>query len=95
MNITEEHALQKALLRLGRLTDSAPHEFRLKGPFPAHDYQKIMAANQAMLDAFHGMSVMIMKDPKANRREADILEHTKKEREELCARISHWFYGIP
>lgn len=93
LNIFEEHALQKALLRLGTLTAAAPHELRLKGPFPASEYQKILAANQAILDAFHGMSVMITKDPKANRREADILEYTKKERVDLCARISHLFYG--
>ncbi|RPB16577.1 hypothetical protein P167DRAFT_532133 [Morchella conica CCBAS932] len=94
MNIHEEHALQKALLRLGTLVAAAPHELRLKGPFPAAEYQKILAANQAILDAFHGMSVMIMKDPKANRREADILEFTMKERVDLCARISHLFYVL-
>lgn len=93
MNISEEHELQKALLRLGTLTAAAPHELRLKGPFPAEEYRKILAANQAILDAFHGMSVMIVKDPRANRREADILEYTKKERGDLCARISHLFYG--
>lgn len=93
LNISEEHALQKALLRLGTLAAAAPHELRLKGPFPAAEYRKILSANQAILDAFHGMSVMITKDPKANRREADILEHTKKERGDLCARISHLFYG--
>lgn len=94
LNISEEHALQKSLLRLGTLAAAAPHELRLKGPFPADEYRKILSANQAILDAFHGMSVMITKDPKANRREADILEHTKKERGDLCARISHLFYGI-
>ncbi|KAL7269959.1 hypothetical protein RUND412_007347 [Rhizina undulata] len=94
MNITEEHALQKALLRLGTLGAAATHEFRLKGPFPTKEYQNILAANQAILDAFHGMSVMIAKDPKANRHEAQILEHTKKERNDLCARISHLFYVL-
>ncbi|PWW79664.1 hypothetical protein C7212DRAFT_356449 [Tuber magnatum] len=94
MNITEEHALQSALLRLGRLTDSAPHEFRLKGPFPARDYKNLIVASQAMLDAFHGMAVMIAKDPRANRREAEILAHTRREREDLCARISHLFYVL-
>ncbi|CUS15498.1 unnamed protein product [Tuber aestivum] len=94
MNITEEHALQSALLRLGRLTDSAPHEFRLKGPFPASDYKNLIVASQAMLDAFHGMAVMIAKDPRANRREAEILAHTRREREDLCARISHLFYVL-
>ncbi|RPA99882.1 hypothetical protein L873DRAFT_1682405 [Choiromyces venosus 120613-1] len=94
MNISEEHALQSALLRLGRLTDSAPHEFRLKGPFPEKDYKNLIATSQAMLDAFHGMAVMIARDPCANRREAEILAHTRREREDLCARISHLFYVL-
>lgn len=94
MNISEEHALQKALLRLGRLTDSAPHEFRLKGPFPASDYKQLMSANQAILDAFHGMSVMMICDPTAIPETTAILQHTKREREELCARISHLFYVL-
>ncbi|PUU72381.1 Fusaric acid resistance protein-like-domain-containing protein [Tuber borchii] len=94
MDITEEHALQSALLRLGRLTASAPHEFRLKGPFPEKDYKDLIMASQAMLDAFHGMAVMIAKDPCANRREAEILAHTRREREDLCARISHLFYVL-
>ncbi|KAG0633708.1 Fusaric acid resistance protein-like-domain-containing protein [Tuber brumale] len=94
MNITEEHALQSALLRLSRLTDSAPHEFRLKGPFPERDYKNLIVASQAMLDAFHGMAVMIARDPRANRREAEILAHTRREREDLCARISHLFYVL-
>ena len=94
MDITEEHALQSALLRLGSLTASAPHEFRLKGPFPEKDYKDLIVASQAMLDAFHGMAVMIAKDPCANRREAEILAHTRREREDLCARISHLFYVL-
>jgi len=94
MDITEEHALQSALLRLGGLTASAPHEFRLKGPFPEKDYKNLIVASQAMLDAFHGMAVMIAKDPRANRREAEILAHTRREREDLCARISHLFYVL-
>jgi len=79
-SITDVHSLQKALIRLNGLAAAAPHEFRLKGPFPTKEYQSILKANQAILDAFHGMSVMIAKDPKANRREADILNYTKKVR---------------
>jgi len=94
MDITKEHALQSALLHLSRLTASAPHEFRLKGPFPEKDYEDLVVASQAMLDAFHGMAVMIARDPRANRREVEILAHTRREREDLCARISHLFYVL-
>lgn len=57
------------------------------------EYQQIQKANQGVLDAFHGLSIMIMHDPKANSREAEILEYTRKERHNLCTRISHLFYG--
>ena len=77
-NIADVHLLQKALIRLNGLAAAAPHEFRLKGPFPTKEYLSILKANQAILDAFHGMSVMIAKDPRANRRETDILNFTKK-----------------
>jgi hypothetical protein len=77
-NISEEYSLQKALIQLNKLAAAAPHEFRLKGPFPTKEYQAILKSSQAILDAFHGMSVMIAKDPKANRRETDILNFTKK-----------------
>lgn len=77
-NIAEENSLQKLLIRLNGFAAAAPHEFRMKGPFPIKEYQKILRLNQSILDAFHGMSVMISKDPKANRRETDILNYTKK-----------------
>jgi hypothetical protein len=93
-NIRDSQLLQKALIRLNSLTSAAPHEFRLKGPFPVKEYQSMMVANQDILDAFHGMSVMIQKDPRPNRREADILSCTKKERDDLCARLAHLFYVL-
>ncbi|KAI5807445.1 Fusaric acid resistance protein-like-domain-containing protein [Peziza echinospora] len=94
MSIKEERALQSALLRLSSLIAQAPNEFRLKGPFPVGEYQKIIAANQSILDACHGLSMMISKDPQANAREADILNYTEAERKDLCARISHLFYVL-
>jgi len=94
MDITEEHALQSTLLGLGRLTASAPHKFRLKGTFPEKDYKDLIVASPTMLDAFHSMAVMIARDPRTNRREAEILAHTRREREDLCARISHLFYVL-
>ena len=94
MSITEERGLQSALIRLSSLAAQAPNEFRLKGPFPVSDYRKLIAANQSILDACHGMSMMLSKDPQANVREADILNYTSNERRDLCARISHLFYVL-
>ena len=70
----------------------ARHKFRLKGPFPEKDYKDLIVATQAMLDAFYGMAIMIARDPQVNRRDAEILAHTRGEREDLCTRISHLFY---
>jgi len=94
MGIAEQSSLEKTLVRINGLSGSAVHEFRLKGPFPTKEYQAIIKANQNIVDAFHGMSVMIAKDPKANPREADILAYTMKERADLCARIGHLFYVL-
>ncbi|KAF8422669.1 Fusaric acid resistance protein-like-domain-containing protein [Tirmania nivea] len=92
MSITEERALQRALLRLSSLTNQAPSEYRLKGPFPTSAYTKLITANQNILDACHGMSMLIASDPLASEREKDILDFTVNERADCCARISHLFY---
>lgn len=76
------------------LTSQAPNEYRLKGPFPTHEYQALMTANQSILDACHAMSMMISKDPVANARETEVLNYTLRERSDLSARISHLFYVL-
>ena len=43
-----------------------------------------------MLDALHGTFVMLAKDPDANRHEAETPAHTRHEREDFCARITHF-----
>lgn len=48
-----------------------------------------------MLDAFHAMNVMIMKNPKMTRQGAAMLRYTVKERAQLSTRISHLFQGNP
>ncbi|KAK6542978.1 hypothetical protein TWF694_006910 [Orbilia ellipsospora] len=94
MNITEEIHLQQALLRLQSLLNQIPFEFRLKGPFPVEDFIEILANTQSMLDAFHGMSVIIQKEPQSSSREMEILAFTKHERAELCSRIFQLFYVL-
>jgi len=91
MNIREEFALQRYVLRLNTLRSAASNEFELRGPFPAKQYGRIMESTSKMLDAFHAMNVVIQKDPYASEGETELLRYTAHERAELCARISHLF----
>jgi len=93
MNLGEEFALQRFLSRLENLRSAASSEFELRGPFPAAAYGRILKSTSRMLDAFHAMNVVIMKDPKASEGETEILKYTAGERAQLCARISHLFQG--
>lgn len=93
MNLREEFELQRYLSRLEKLRDSAKSEYDLRGPFPEKQYSKILRSTGHMIDAFHAMNVVIMKDLNANEGEKALLQHTTKERLQLCARISHLFSG--
>lgn len=53
-----------------------------------------MDSTNKMLDAFHAMNVVIQKDLKASKGEAEILTYTVEERAQLSARISHLFQGM-
>ena len=94
MNLREELQLQKYLSRLESLRGSASYEFELRGPFPGAEYGIVLKSIGSMLDAFHAMNVVIMKDLQATQGEAEILRHTISERGQLCSRISHLFQGI-
>jgi len=91
MNLREEFALQRYVLRLDNLRTAAASEFELRGPFPSKQYARIMDSTNKMLDAFHAMNVVIQKDLKASAGEIAILRFTAPERAKLCARISHLF----
>ena len=93
MDLREEFGLHRFLSRLENLRGAAASEFDLRGPFPDAAYSKILKSTGAMLDAFHAMNVMIMKNPKASKGEAVTLKDTSNERAQLCARISHLFQG--
>ena len=93
MDLREEFELHRFLSRLENLKGSAASEIDLRGPFPDAAYSRILKCTTAMLDAFHAMNVMIMKNPKATKAETKILEHTVKERTYLSTRISHLFQG--
>lgn len=91
MNLREEFELQRFLSRLEKLQDAAKSEFELRGPFPWRHYNKILDSTGRMLDAFHAMNVVILKDLNASKGEAVLLKATIKERQQLCTRISHLF----
>ena len=93
MDLGEEFELHQYLTRLDKLRSSAKSEVDIKGSFPDTSYGRILQNTGAMLDAFHAMNVMILKNPKASPGEAEILRYTAIERAALCARISHLFQG--
>ena len=92
-DLREEFELHHFLLRLENLRSAAKSEIDLRGPFPDAAYSRILKSTGAMLDAFHAMNVMIMKNPQATKAEAEMLRYTVNERAQLCARISHLFQG--
>lgn len=91
MNLREEFQLQRFLGKLEALVDSAKSEFELRGPFPKKEYSAILKSTRRMLDAFHAMNVVILKDLHASPGEEALLRATLRERALLCARISHLF----
>lgn len=80
--------------KLENLRGSAASEFELRGPFREKQFGKILASTSRMLDAFHAMNVVIMKNSKASEGEIALLKFTADERAELCKRISHLFQGM-
>ncbi|KAK7207451.1 Fusaric acid resistance protein-like-domain-containing protein [Myxozyma melibiosi] len=92
VTIQDERKLQKSLLKLQGLVGAASNEFRLKGPFPSKNYDFILKTTQGILDAFHNMNAMIIKDLNASEREAEIIRYTVEERSELGNRLFLLFY---
>ena len=93
MNLREEFELQRFVSRLESLRTAATSEFQLRGPFPSVAYGRILKCTSQMLDAFHAMNVVIIKDLKVSIGEAELLRYTVAERAHLCSRISHLFQG--
>ncbi|CAI6335501.1 unnamed protein product [Periconia digitata] len=91
MTLREETELRRFLNNLDGLRNSAASEFELKGPFPDSNFKVILDATSRILDSFHAMNVIILKDLKASEGEKEILKYTKKEWMDLSWRISHLF----
>jgi Fusaric acid resistance protein-like/Aromatic acid exporter family member 2 len=94
MNLREEFELQRFLSTLEKLQASAKSEFELKGPFPEKQYARILKSTSRILDAFHAMNIVILKDLNPSKGEAALLKATARERAQLCSRISHLFSGV-
>ncbi|RMX91563.1 hypothetical protein D0868_13917 [Hortaea werneckii] len=91
MDIREESALRSFLSNLEGLRKAANGEFELRGPFPDQTMGRILERSGRMLDAFHAMNVVIVKNLQYTPGEAAVLRYTRSERFELSARISHLF----
>lgn len=93
MNITEETKLHQFADLLDTLRKASESEFALRGPFMTDSYDVLLKSTVRMLDGFHALSVVTVKDSKASRGEKAILDYTTTERDQLAQRISHLFYG--
>ncbi|KAF2477967.1 uncharacterized protein BDR25DRAFT_321109 [Lindgomyces ingoldianus] len=91
MSPREELELRRFLAHLETLRNSATFEFELRAPFPDKNFKIMLEATGRMLDSFHAMNVVILKDLKATEGEKQSLKYTKKEWMELSWRISHLF----
>ncbi|KAF1942517.1 hypothetical protein EJ02DRAFT_375555 [Clathrospora elynae] len=91
MSEKEEFELRRFLNHLDTLRASAAAEFELKGPFPDKSFKVILGATSRILDSFHAMNVVILKDLKSTEGEKEVLRYTKREWTELSWRISHLF----
>jgi gas vesicle protein len=91
MDPHEELEMQRFLTQLDTLRNSAAFEFELKGPFPNDSFKRILEATGRMLNSFHAMNVVILKDVNGSIGEKEILKYTEREWKELSWRISHLF----
>ncbi|KAI8938818.1 hypothetical protein NX059_004680 [Plenodomus lindquistii] len=91
MSEREERELRRFLSHLETLRSSAAAEFELRGPFPDTSFKLILGATSRILDSFHAMNIIILKDSEQSEGEKEVLKYTKKEWTELSWRISHLF----
>ncbi|EOA84863.1 uncharacterized protein SETTUDRAFT_32103 [Exserohilum turcica Et28A] len=91
MSEREELELRRYLSHLDALRTAATAEFELRGPFPNKSFQIILGATSRLLDSFHAMNVVILRDLKASEGEKEALRYTQREWTELSWRISHLF----
>jgi len=93
MSEKEELELRRFHTHLVSLCASASSEFELRGPFPAKSFKVILGATSRILDSFHALNVIILREFEASEGEREVLKYTRKEWTELSWRISHLFSG--
>lgn len=93
MSEREELELRHFLNHLETLRTAASSEFELRGPFPNKSFQVILGATSRILDSFHALNVIILREFEASEGEKEVLKYTNKEWKELSWRISHLFSG--
>jgi hypothetical protein len=93
MSTHEELELRRFLNHLETLRASASSEFELRGPFPDKSFKVILGATSRILDSFHALNVIILREFEASEGEKEVLKYTMKEWRELSWRISHLFSG--
>jgi hypothetical protein len=93
MTEREELELRHFLNYLETLRASASSEFELRGPFPDKSFQVILGATSRILDSFHALNVIILREFEASEGEKEVLKYTMKEWKDLSWRISHLFSG--
>lgn len=93
MSEKEELELRRFYSHLETLCVAASSEFELRGPFPMKSFKIILGATSRMLDSFHALNVIILREFEASEGEREVLKFTKKEWTELSWRISHLFSG--
>lgn len=91
MHLSEEMELQRFLAQLQALVQTSKHEFSIRRAFPFDSYNRVLKSTSRMLEAFHTMNVVILKDAHATEGETALLNATVRERTQLCSRISHQF----
>jgi hypothetical protein len=93
MSEKEELELRHFLNHLETLRVSASSEFELRGPFPDKSFKIILGATSRILDNFHALNVIILREFEASEGEKEVLKYTMKEWKDLSWRISHLFSG--
>ncbi|OAL01379.1 hypothetical protein IQ06DRAFT_335689 [Phaeosphaeriaceae sp. SRC1lsM3a] len=91
MSEREEFELRHFLSYLETLRASASSEFELRGPFPDKSFKIVLGATSSILDSFHALNVIILREFEASEGEKAVLKYTMKEWRELSWRISHLF----
>lgn len=92
-SLSSETKLREYVDTLDTVRKNAESEFKMSGPFLTDSYDALLQSTSRMLDAFHALNVVVLKDLKASAGEAEILRYTSDERRQLALRLAHLLSG--